>query len=44
VFGLSTLLTHAIAPIVGEEIVHRAGFHTLFAITTAYTALTSVGV
>lgn len=39
IFGLSTLLTHAIAPIVGEEIVHRAGFHTLFAVTTAYTII-----
>ena len=39
VFGLSTLLTHAIAPIVGEEIVHRAGFHALFALTMAYTTV-----
>jgi MFS family permease len=39
VFGLSTLLTHAIAPIVGEEIVHRAGFHTLFAVTMVYTSI-----
>jgi len=30
VFGLSTLLTHAIAPGLGEEIVHRRGFPTLF--------------
>ena len=42
IFGLSTLLTHAIAPIVGEEIVHRAGFHTLFAVTTAYTVIAAL--
>jgi MFS family permease len=34
-FGLSTLLTHAIAPIVGEEIIRRAGFTALFAVSTA---------
>ena len=37
VFGLSTLLTHAIAPIVGEEVVGRWGFPTLFLVTTGYT-------
>jgi len=37
-FGLSTLLTHAIAPALGEEIIHRSGFQTLFAISTLYTA------
>jgi MFS family permease len=36
---LSTLLTHAIAPSLGEEIVRRFGFDTLFAITTAYTGI-----
>jgi MFS family permease len=30
VFGLSTLLTHAIAPGLGEELVRRAGFPALF--------------
>ncbi len=30
IFGVSTLLTHAIAPALGEEIVHRGGFHALF--------------
>jgi MFS family permease len=30
-FGLSTLLTHAIAPSLGEELVRRAGFPALFA-------------
>ncbi|MEO8604948.1 MAG: MFS transporter [bacterium] len=29
-FGLSTLLTHALAPGLGEELVHRAGFPALF--------------
>jgi len=38
-FGLSTLLTHAIAPIVGEEIIHRSGFRTLFAVTMVYTTI-----
>src|SRR4030095_806234 len=36
-FGLSSLLTHAIAPILGEEIIHRARFPTLFAVTMLYT-------
>ncbi|MBX3027226.1 MFS transporter [bacterium] len=31
VFGLSTMLTHAIAPGLGEELVRRAGFPALFA-------------
>ena len=39
IFGLSTLLTHAIAPIVGEEIVQLASFRTLFAVTTTYTVI-----
>ena len=30
-FGISTLLTHAIAPALGEVIAHRFGFHALFA-------------
>ena len=42
VFGLSTLLTHAIAPITGEEIVQRGGFHVLFAVTTGYTAIAAL--
>jgi len=36
VFGLSTLLTHAIAPTLGEEIVRRWGFDTLFVTSAAY--------
>jgi MFS family permease len=39
VFGLSTILNHAIAPLLGEEIVHRAGFQTLFAATASYSAI-----
>jgi len=31
-FGISTLLTHAIAPAVGEVIAHRYGFSALFAV------------
>jgi MFS family permease len=42
IFGLSTLLTHAIAPIVGEEIVRRGGFRTLFAVAVAYTVIAAV--
>jgi len=37
IFGLSTLLTHAIAPALGEEIIHRAGFVTLFYCASACT-------
>jgi len=39
VFGVSTLLTHAIAPGLGEELVHRAGFNALFATATVCTAI-----
>ncbi len=35
VFGVSTLLTHAIAPALGEEIIHRRGFPTLFVLAAA---------
>ena len=31
-FGISTILTHAISPAIGEEIVLRYGFHTMFAV------------
>lgn len=41
-FGLSTLLTHAIAPSLGEEIIQRFGFRTLFAMTTVYTSVVIV--
>ena len=37
VFGISTLLTHAIAPGLGEEIIHRGGFSALFVIAAICT-------
>jgi MFS family permease len=42
IFGLSTLLTHAIAPSLGEEIIHRVGFATLFYGAAACTAVVVV--
>lgn len=42
VFGLSTLLTHAIAPSLGEELVRRAGFPALFAAAMACTLIVLV--
>ncbi|MDX2169471.1 MAG: MFS transporter, partial [Deltaproteobacteria bacterium] len=41
-FGLSTLLTHAIAPGLGEEIVRRGGFPALFATATVCTVIAFV--
>ena len=41
-FGISTLITHAIAPALGEEIVHRAGFPALFTVA-AGVSLIAVG-
>jgi MFS family permease len=41
-FGLSTLLTHAIAPSLGEELVRRAGFPALFAAAMACTLVVLV--
>src|ERR1700687_2969063 len=38
-FGVSTLLTHAIAPSIGEEIIHRGGFHALFITAALCTTL-----
>jgi MFS family permease len=38
-FGLSTLLTHAIAPVLGEEIIRRWGFSALFTVSTVYTTI-----
>jgi len=29
-FGISTILTHSISPIIGEEIIRRYGFHAMF--------------
>ncbi|HVN83902.1 MAG TPA: MFS transporter [Candidatus Binatia bacterium] len=39
VFGLSTILTHAIAPGLGEEIIQRGGFHALFLTAAACSAV-----
>jgi len=39
IFGVSTLLTHALAPTIGEEIIHRAGFHALCVTAAAFTTL-----
>ena len=39
VFGVSTLLTHALAPGLGEELIQRAGFHALFGVAAACTAV-----
>jgi MFS family permease len=35
IFGVSTLLTHAIGPAIGEEIVERFGFPALFVVAAA---------
>ncbi|MCX8072732.1 MAG: MFS transporter [Candidatus Binatia bacterium] len=46
-FGVSTLLTHALAPALGEELVHRAGFPALFiaaAACSAFAGLWMMGV
>jgi MFS family permease len=37
IFGLSVLLTHAIAPAAGEEIIRRLGFQALFTVTIGWT-------
>jgi len=39
IFGISTLLTHAIAPSLGEQIVAVGGFGLLFAIAGVYCAI-----
>ncbi|GIW42455.1 MAG: MFS transporter [Candidatus Binatia bacterium] len=39
VFGLSTLLTHALAPVLGEELVRRGGFGRLFATAAGFAFL-----
>ncbi|MEW6270639.1 MAG: MFS transporter, partial [Thermodesulfobacteriota bacterium] len=35
-FGVSTLTTHALAPTLGEQLIHLAGFHVLFAVAAAF--------
>jgi MFS family permease len=42
IFGVSTILTHAIAPTFGEEIVRRGGFQTLFLVAAACSLMTIV--
>jgi MFS family permease len=39
IFGLSVLLTHAVAPAAGEEIIRRLGFQALFAVTIGWTLM-----
>lgn len=39
IFGLSVLLTHAVAPAAGEEIIRRFGFHALFGVTIGWTVV-----
>lgn len=41
-FGISTILTHAISPAIGEEIILRFGFPTMFAVGAALGALAFV--
>ncbi|MFN8601428.1 MAG: MFS transporter [Candidatus Binatia bacterium] len=38
-FGVSTLTTHALAPTLGEQILHHADFHVLFAIASAFSLI-----
>lgn len=38
-FGVSTLLTHALAPALGEEVLHRWGFPTLFVLAAGCSLL-----
>jgi MFS family permease len=35
-FGVSTLLTHALAPSLGEEIIRRLGIHALFVVASLF--------
>jgi MFS family permease len=39
IFGVSTLATHALAPALGEFLIHLGGFHLLFAAAAACTAI-----
>jgi MFS family permease len=41
-FGLSTILTHALGPGVGEEIVHQGGFASLFVTAAVFSAVAVV--
>jgi len=42
IFGLSTILTNAIAPGVGEEIIHRGGFNALFITAAILSSVSAV--
>jgi MFS family permease len=42
IFGVSTILTHAVAPGIGEEIVQRGGFPALFAVAAVFSSLSAV--
>ena len=41
-FGISTILTHAISPVIGEEIIMRFGFETMFGVGAVLGALAFV--
>lgn len=41
-FGISTILTHAISPAIGEELITRWGFDAMFAVGTALAVLAFV--
>ncbi len=38
-FGVSTLATHALAPTIGEQLIHVGGFQLLFVVAAAYSVL-----
>lgn len=38
-FGMSTLVTHALAPTLGEQILHHASFHVLFAVASGFSMI-----
>jgi MFS family permease len=38
-FGVSTLATHALAPALGEQLIHRGGFPALFAAASVFSAI-----
>jgi MFS family permease len=38
-FGVSTLATHALAPTVGEQLIHLGGFHLLFVVAAGYSVV-----
>ncbi len=38
-FGVSTLATHALAPTIGEQLIHLGGFHLLFVVAACYSVV-----